>query len=68
MLKAKEIREMSDEEIEKKLEELRGELLKERAKVSTLGMVENPGRVRAIKRAIARLLTIKREREIAANK
>ncbi len=61
MLKAKEIREMSEDEIEKKLNDLRLELMKERAKITIGGVPENPGRVKEIKKAIARILTIRKE-------
>ena len=53
-LKAKEIRKMSKEEIRKKLEELKMELLKSRVNASKTGS----SKVKEIKRLIARLLTI----------
>ncbi len=61
VLRAREIREMSEEELEKKLNDLRLELMKERAKITIGGVPENPGRVKEIRKAIARILTIKRE-------
>jgi len=65
ILRASEIRQMSENQVEEKVAELRNELLKERAKASAVGVPENPGRIRAIKRTIARLLTIKNERRVA---
>lgn len=50
----REIREMSKEEQKKKLKELEIELLKLRTLVRSGGAVKNPGRIREIKRDIAR--------------
>jgi len=62
-LKAREIRAMSREEREKKLQELRLELMKLRMQAQ-LGTLENPGRIRAIRKTIARILKINREEEL----
>lgn len=51
----KEIREMKREERLKKLRELEMELLKLRTLVRSGGAVKNPGRIRQVKRDIARL-------------
>ncbi|MEM2345961.1 MAG: 50S ribosomal protein L29 [Archaeoglobaceae archaeon] len=51
----REIREMSREEMKKKLKELEIELLKLRSLVKSGGAVKNPGRIRQIRRDIARL-------------
>jgi len=61
ILRAKEIRNMSDEQIEKQLKDLRNELLRERAITATGGAPENPGRIRELRRTIARILTIQKE-------
>lgn len=61
ILRAKEIREMSDEQVGKQLKDLRNELLKERAITATGGAPENPGRIRELRRTIARILTIQKE-------
>ncbi len=62
LLKPEEIRKMSREERQKRLQELRAELA--RLRVQALrGSLENPGRIREIKRAIARILTIEREEQ-----
>jgi large subunit ribosomal protein L29 len=60
-LKAKDIRSMSIEEREKKLKELRAELMKIRTEIRTKGKVENPSALREIKKQIARILTVQRE-------
>lgn len=64
-MKTKELRRLSDEELEKRLKELRLELLKERGNVEMGGNVKNPGRIRMIRRDIARILTVKRERSLS---
>jgi len=51
----KEIREMSREDKIKKLRELEMELLKLRTLSRSGGALENPGRMKAIKRDIARI-------------
>ena len=53
---------MTEEEINKKLNELRLELAKKRAQVIIGGAPENAGKIREIRKTIARILTIKKER------
>lgn len=62
-IKADEIRKMSEEERLKLLEELRRELINLRYKAAS-GTLENPGRLRELRRNIARILTIMREEEL----
>ncbi len=62
ILKSKQIREMKIEELNKKLSELRLELLKEMGNVKMGRPVKNPGKIRELKRTIARILTIKKEK------
>lgn len=61
ILRAKEIRELDEKELDKRLGELRLELAKARAQVEIGGAPPNPGRIREIKRTIARALTIKHD-------
>jgi large subunit ribosomal protein L29 len=61
ILRKREIRQQLPEEREKKLAELRTELVKLRTSVRAGGNVENVGRVRELRRAIARILTISQE-------
>ncbi len=65
MMKTKELRKLKNEDLEKQLEELNLELAKERGNVNVGATVTSPGRIREIKRTIARILTIRREREKA---
>lgn len=61
-MKPSEIREMSMEEIDAKIRELRLELAKERGMLTMGTSMENPMVIRNLRRDIARLLTIKREK------
>jgi len=62
-LSADEIRKMSPEERLKLLRELRLELIKLKTQ-AYLGTLTNTGRIRVIKRNIARILTVMREEEL----
>jgi large subunit ribosomal protein L29 len=61
-LRAREIRELSDEELAKRLAESREELFNLRFQAAT-GALENTSRLTLAKRDIARLLTVQTERE-----
>lgn len=61
-MKAKEIRELSAEEIEKKLRDAREELLNLNVRKGT-GQVENTARIRELRRDIARFETIKTQKK-----
>lgn len=63
-MKADEIRDYDDVEITARLKELREEQFKLRFKSATMEL-ENPGTLRRVRRDIARLRTILRERELA---
>ena len=65
-LTAKDIRKLTPTERKKKLEELYNELSSIRIELTTGGGTENPYKTRAVKRAIARILTIEREAELEA--
>ena len=62
-LKPNEIRKMSSEERKEKLEDLRNELLKLKMQ-SMLGTIDNSGKIREMKKSIARILTIEREESL----
>jgi len=52
---------MMPEERKKRLNELRTELVRLRTTVAAGGTIENPARIREIRRTIARILTIENE-------
>lgn len=62
-MKAKEIRELTNEELMQKLSDLKGELFNLRFQLAT-GQLDNPMRVRDVRKSIARIKTILREREL----
>ena len=64
--KPSEIREMQPEERDSRLHELRSELMNERGVASMGGQPTSPGRMRALKKQIARLTTSMREIELEA--
>lgn len=64
-MKASEIRELSQNELEKKLRDIRSELLNLRLRKQT-GQVEKPHLIRALRRDIARLETILRQKNNVA--
>ncbi len=63
LIKAKEIRDMSAEERFSKLKELRNELMHERGVAAMGGAPPNPGKIRALRTQVARMLTIIKEEE-----
>ena len=66
-MKAEEVREFDDAEITARLKELREEQFKLRFKSSMMEL-ENPGTLQRVRKDIARLQTIQRERELAKKK
>ena len=60
-MKAKELRKLKPEDLNSQLQELKLELMKELSNVKMGRPVKNPGKIREIKKNIARILTIKRE-------
>ena len=64
-MKADEIRDWDEVEIEARLKELREEKFKLRFQLSMMEL-ENPNLFRQVRRDIARLETVKKERELVA--
>ena len=62
-MKANDIRKLSTEEINKKIAESKEELFNLRMKQAT-GNLENPSRIKELRKTVARLKTILKEREI----
>lgn len=65
MSTAAELRELADDELVEQLDEHREELFNLRFQAVT-SQLDNPRRIKQVKREIARILTVQREREIAA--
>jgi large subunit ribosomal protein L29 len=56
-----EIREMTPEQRKEKLEEIKTELSKIKTLIKAGGSVENPGKARALKKAVAKIETVIKE-------
>jgi large subunit ribosomal protein L29 len=68
ILRMRDLRGMSTQERERRLRELRTELSRLRTMVEAGGAIENPARIRELKRTIARILTVENEEKIGAKK
>jgi large subunit ribosomal protein L29 len=64
-MKVKDVRDMSVKELDQKLVGLKDELFNLRFQHAT-GQLENPMRIKEVKKTIARIKTIQRERELQA--
>ncbi len=62
-MKANELRKSSTDELKNKLKELKAELFNLRFQ-NAVNQLENPMRIRIVKKDIARIMTIIREREL----
>ena len=60
-MKAKELRSSDKKDLDKRLSELRLDLMKEIGNVKRGRAIKNPGRIRVIRKDIARIMTVKRE-------
>jgi large subunit ribosomal protein L29 len=61
ILRLKDIKGMSTEERAKKISDLRAELARLKTMVRAGGAVENPARIRELRKTIAQILTIENE-------
>ncbi|MCD6209853.1 MAG: 50S ribosomal protein L29 [Methanophagales archaeon] len=61
IFRIEDIRKMSEKERREELESLISDLLRERGTVATGGASENPGRIKEIRRTIARIKTVESE-------
>jgi large subunit ribosomal protein L29 len=64
-MKVKDIRDMSNGELNQKLASLKEELFNLRFQLAT-GQLENPMRIKEVKKTIARIKTVQREQEVKA--
>ena len=68
ILRLKEIKGMSAEDRDKKISELRAELARLKTMVRAGGAVENPARIRELRKVVAKLLTIENEEKLGIRK
>jgi large subunit ribosomal protein L29 len=66
-LRARELRDLTDDELQQKLADTRQELFNLRFQSAT-GALENASRLKLAKREIARILTVTNEREASLNR
>ena len=66
-MKAKTLRDLTDEELAKKLEESKDELFRLRFQLAT-NQLDNPMRLKEVRKSIARLKTVIRERELGIDR
>ncbi len=59
ILKYKDIKKLNSKDLESKFEDLKKELIKSKSQISGGSAPENPGKIKEIKRTIARILTYK---------
>ncbi len=64
IMRLKDIREMSSEERAGKLSELRTELARLKTMVRAGGAVENPARMKELRKTIAQILTVENENKL----
>ncbi|HET6580539.1 MAG TPA: 50S ribosomal protein L29 [Methanoregula sp.] len=57
ILRARDVQQLSDVELQEQMEKLRMELVQHYGKVSAGGATENPGHIGELRRTIARLIT-----------
>ena len=65
-MKNNKIKEMSSQDLEKEFSELKSELFKLRFSLATNGL-DNPLKVKEVRKEIARIKTVLRERELKNN-
>jgi large subunit ribosomal protein L29 len=66
LLRMKELRALTDEELRRKISDAENDLLRERGIAAMGGAPPSPGRMRALRTNVARSLTVLTERENAA--
>ena len=68
IMRIKEIAGMSSEDKAKKLSEVRAELARMKTMIHAGGAVENPTRVRELRKTIAQILTVENENKLGIRK
>lgn len=66
-MKVKQIRDLSDDELMQKIKDLKGELFNLRFQAAT-GQLDNPMRIREVRKTIARIKTVLTERQLERRK
>lgn len=58
VIRIRELRNMSQKDLNEKLADIRKEVMSERAKIATGGLPDNPGKLAEMRKVIARIKTI----------
>jgi large subunit ribosomal protein L29 len=66
LLRMKELRELSEEDLRRRIADAENDLLRERGVAAMGGAPPSPGRMRALRTNVARALTVLNERAIAS--
>ncbi|MBI2559439.1 50S ribosomal protein L29 [Candidatus Woesearchaeota archaeon] len=62
-MKAKELKLMNERDLENKITELKKELMKANSQIATGTIPKNAGKIKETRRTIAKILTVKRQKE-----
>jgi large subunit ribosomal protein L29 len=68
IIRSNDVRKLTDKDFESKMSEIKKELLKLRAQRSAGSSPENPGRIKALRRTVARMITIQNQKGGNSNK
>ncbi len=68
LLRMKDLRSLSDEDLRRRIADAENDLLRERGIAAMGGAPPSPGRMRALRTNVARSLTVLRERELASER
>lgn len=68
ILRIEKIRDMSSEEREERLNDMRAELLRLKTMIKAGGTVEDPARIKEMRKTIARILTVENEQKLRSAK
>ena len=62
VLRKSEVRELGEKEVQEKLDTIHAEIASEQAKISSGNVPDNPGKLAELKRTVARIKTIAKEK------
>ncbi len=67
-IKFKELQKLDNTSLDQRLNEIKKELMKNNAQIATGTTPKSPGGIRQLKKNIARILTLKSQRELSSRK
>ena len=66
IIRSSELRDMTETDVRKKLMEVQAELMRQKGKMTSGGAPENSGRMKELRRTVARILTIMKQKGMKA--